>query len=298
MKPHKSLKQSRYVLNKAQNLLLLAGSICLISGTAYAQDSGYKVGEKPTTAQTGAAPATADKPATGDKQPVAETKRLARIDYVSGNVTWRADDNAAWAKAKSNVSLREGAQIWATDGGRAEIRFDDGSLLRIGNGAVVTLQTLFGDAQGEFTQIKMAAGVATLRPKQERSVYQVDTPSHTVKMSGPARVRIGVGDEVEIGVRLGQATVEGKQGKTVVHAGNYLAVHDGSAPYDIHILPAEDSWERWNDERDHILDKGYPVYPVTRPVYAPAPSVWFNLAFPIGPVYPHYWFGRGAYWHR
>ena len=58
-------------------------------------------------------------------------------------------------------------------GGRAEIRFNDGSLLRLGNDAVVTLQTVYGDADGEFTQIKLVSGLISLRPKLERSVYQI-----------------------------------------------------------------------------------------------------------------------------
>jgi hypothetical protein len=292
------MKRRWDISDPGSKLLFLVGILCLVSGPSLAQnggatsDQGYKVGEKSQPAQA------TDKPATGDKQAAVETKRLARFDYVSGNVTWRADDGATWQKAKSNQPLHEGTQVWVTDGGRAEIRFDDGSLLRLGNGAVVTLQTVYGDTEGEFTQIKMVSGVLTLRPKQERAVFQVDTPFNTVKTSGPARVRIGVSDQVEVGVRLGKATIEGKPGKTVVHAGSYLVMRDAQAAYDMHNLPAEDSWERWNDERDHQLDPGYPLYRASYPVYVPGPSVWFGLDFPIGPVYHHGWWGRGVHWRR
>lgn len=83
-------------------------------------------------------------------------------------MTWRADDNASWSKATVNLPVRDGTQLWASDGGRAEIRFDDGSLLRLGNDAIVTVQSLYRDDQGAFTQIRMIAGVVMLLPKKEK----------------------------------------------------------------------------------------------------------------------------------
>jgi len=280
-----------------RNLLILAGSVCLIGGAAQAQDSGaakdqgYKVGEnKQANVVDDQLPLPqADKAASTGQ-------RFMRFDYVSGNVTWRAAENGAWSKATVNVSLHEGSQIWAADGGRAEIRFNDGSLLRLGNNAVITLQTVFSDAQGEFTQIKMVSGLATMRLRREHSLYQVDAGGVSVKATGPAEVRIGMTKETEVGVRMGQATIEGKPGKTVLHAGNYVAVGSTDAPYSFTKLPAEDSWDRWNDERDRKIDpQSYP-YPRAYPAYGPAPAFFFGLNVPIGPVY-HPYFGRGL-WHR
>ena len=104
------------------------------------------------------------------------------------------------AKPQTKLALREGAQIWAEEGGRAEIRFDDGSLFRLGKDAVVTLQTFYSDDKGEFTRIKLNSGLVMLVPKVEYSVYQVDTPFNSIKANGPGRVRIGVGNAVEVGV--------------------------------------------------------------------------------------------------
>src|SRR5690348_13272094 len=42
--------------------------------------------------------------------------RLARFSMVSGNVTWRRDDDAEWSLATMNLPVREGAQIWVTEG--------------------------------------------------------------------------------------------------------------------------------------------------------------------------------------
>jgi hypothetical protein len=277
---------------------MLMGACVVIAGAQ--EDSplpgrSYHVGERRQTALQ-------DTHSADTGQPL----RLARFDYVSGNVTWRSDASAPWSKASVNRSLRQGAQAWVTNGGRAEIRFDDGSLLRLGDGAVVTLQTLYSDSQGNFTGIKMASGLATLRLRREHAIYQMNTPFVTIDSDGPSRVRVGVGDTVEVGVRLGSAVVEGARGKTTLHAGDYLDLRDANADYAIRSLPREDSWERWNDERDREIDAS--AHPVHKSSYAPPPFVWFSLNLPFifsshsSNGYGHwggYWGGhwdRG--WHR
>jgi hypothetical protein len=272
-------------------LVLLLASVCLVPGSsAWAQDNGtpqkgtYQTGENPPAAS-------ANNPSADNKQPASEPARTARFDYVSGNVTWRPDDNATWTKAAVNKPLRPGAQIWVTEGGRAEIRFDDGSLLRIGNGTVATLQTLYSDDQGKFTQINMTSGLITLRLRQQQSIYQVDTPINSIKAAGPARVRVGVGATTEIGVRVGRATIEGKQGKITVNAGGYLVLQDASTPYKVQSLPGEDSWELWNDERDRILwESEHHVH--VYPPYGPTSSFGLFLGIPLGSPHGHWG------WHR
>ena len=179
--------------------------------------------------------------------------RLARFSYVKGNVTWRTSDGAAWSPASVNLPIRQGAQVWVTDGGRAEVQFDDGSLLRLGSGAVVTLQTLFSDADGEFTELQMSEGLTTLELRASKSIYQVNTPLVSIKSEGPSKVRIGVDSDVEVAVQRGRAAVEGSGHKTVLEAGGYLDIPDADAAFSAGRLPDADSWDRWNDGRDRQL---------------------------------------------
>lgn len=275
------MSSARGSLALVGSLLLLAGVSLSVGSPARAQDSdSYRIGEHEATV-----PSRAD---TGNGQP-SSAPRLARFDYVSGNITWRLDDRASWTKAAGNQSLRQGAQIWVSEGGRAEIRFDDGSLLRLGNGAVVTLQTLYRDDQGDFTLIKISSGLATLRLRREHSIYQVDTPVVSVKADGPARVRVGVADRVEVGVRLGHAVIDGKQGKITLDSGDFLALRDAETPYTRRTLPSEDSWECWNDERDRLLVAA--VHPVHRPGYGPSTFVHIFLDVPLGSHDRRHW------WH-
>ena len=176
--------------------------------------------------------------------------RLARFSYISGNVTWRASETDAWSTATINLPVREGTEIWVTDAGRAEVQFDDGSLLRLGNGAVATLQTLFSDADGEFTEIKVSEGLSSLVLKHQKSIFQIDTPFAAIKSTGPAKVRVGVDNTVEVAVRAGTASIQGMGGDSALDAGDYVELSSANSSYSIDRVPALDSWDRWNDSRD------------------------------------------------
>ena len=214
-----------------------------LQGTPWA--ASYQVGEQGGADDGGAQPAES---ATANQGPV----RLARFSYVRGNVTWRSSASEDWSAASVNLPLRQGAQVWVS-GGRAEIQFDDGSLLRLGNGAIVTLQTLYSDTDGEFTELQMNQGLAALRLRHADSIFQVDTPFASVKSVGPSKVRIGVNDDVEVAVRDGSAAVEGHDRKTTLQAGDYVDLTDPAADYQISPLPDPDSWDTWNDDRDRQL---------------------------------------------
>ena len=133
------------------------------------------------------------------------------------------------------------------------MQFDDGSVLRLGNGAVVVLKVLFSDDKGEFTEVALTDGLATLHSRHSDAVYQVDTPMASVKFSGDTQVRFGVDGGSEIAVQTGTAAVEGSAGKTTVAAGNYLYLRDATAPYTTHHIPDSDSWDQWNSDRNKLL---------------------------------------------
>ncbi len=231
-------------------LALFLACVCLILGPpARAQD------EEDTNLPS---PARAENDVTsriGDQAQQDGPVRMARFSYVQGDVTWRVDSHSEWSAATRNLPLRQGAELWVSEGGRAEIQFDDGSRLRLGSGALVTLQTLYSDAEGEFTEITLKDGPIALRLKHDRSIYQVNTPLVSVKAVGPAKIRIGAGDGVEVAVQEGRATVEGNQGKVDLRRGDYLDLRDENSAYEPRDLPRPDRFDEWNEELDRRLEE-------------------------------------------
>lgn len=180
--------------------------------------------------------------------------RLARFANVTGDVTWRDSTEGSWSAASRNMPLRQGAQIWVSDGGRAEVQFDDGSRVRLDSNTLITLQTLYSDADGEFTEITLNDGRAYLRLTNKYSVYQVNTPQASLKAAGPAQIGVGGGKDAEFGVRSGAAAVEGKLGRADLQAGDFLYVTDANTTYNVKELPSPNSWEAWNLRQDEMLD--------------------------------------------
>ena len=239
-------RRIRAAVTTAAIAALSCGMSLTPSQPALAQSGGYQVGETGTT-----------DPATVSANATAGPVRMARFSFIQGCVTWRADASVDWATAPANLPLRQGAQVWVANGGRAEIQFDDGSYLRLGGGAIATLQSLYSDDQGEFTQIKLSNGLSMMTVKHSHSVYQIDTPLLSMKTTGPSRVRVGVAEGSEVGVVEGGATVEAPQGTETLAASDYLNLASASAPMRVRALPNADSWELWNEQRDAQINGTY-----------------------------------------
>ena len=239
--------------------LMLSSSLMVmpvvLSGaqTDYGASSGYHINQSSPNAATqdsvNQTPNSSAPTSSVNSGPV----RLARFSYVDGNIVWRSQSGGDWTPATINMPIRQGAQIWVTDGGHAEIQFDDGSLLRLGSGALATLTTLYSDSQGEFTEITMQNGLATVVTRHKHSIYQIDTPIVSIKANNAAQIRVGVGNGVELSVQQGAAVVDGNQGESNLQTGDYLYLRNSDSPYNLSPAPPEDSWDRWNDQRNNQI---------------------------------------------
>jgi hypothetical protein len=208
--------------------------ICSLAALSAAQ-SAYRIGEDGASANAG---------------PV----RMARFDYMKGGVEWRPNEGQQWSPASRNLPIRQGAQIYAPDAARSEVQFDDGSDMRLGAGAVATLVTLYSDNQGEFTEVKLTNGLATFHLTNKNSLYQIDTPTGSIKSYGPADIRVGDTSGVEIACRAGTATYNCGCGQTeTLQKGQYLNETSTQAQPVVGSLPAPDQWDNFNESRDQVV---------------------------------------------
>ncbi len=189
--------------------------------------------------------------------------RLARISFVEGNVSFRPTSQIDWSYAAINQPIRQGAQIWASGGGRAEIQFDDGSVLRLGNGAVVTLQTMSSDSNGEYTDVQVNDGTVTMESRNSASVYQIDGPYASLRTDGQSVVRIDANNRQRIVDLRGTVQVQDQSQQSTLQSGDAIDIGNTNDPLNIYRAPGQDSWDRFNRYRD-----GY-VYPTHRDPYLP-----------------------------
>ena len=203
------------------------------------------------TAQAPNAGAPAATPPETDPGPV----RLARFTFVSvgenGSVTWRGGSDGDWADAAINQPLRQGAEISTSDHSRAEIQFDDGSRVGMMADTVLTLQTLYSDSKGEFTEIVLNSGKITAHLTTDSSVYQIDTKFASAKAAGPGRFLARSSDTgVAIQVRNGSAVVEGTADKQTLTTGQFVKIQDDKTLFTIQNLSPTYTWGAWDEERD------------------------------------------------
>lgn len=246
-----------------------------LSGTQSA--SGYRITQASSnTGDTG-----------GNSGPV----RMARLAYVQGNVSWRTDEASSWSNAAINLPLRQGAEISVSSGSKAEVQFDDGARMRLGNGTVATLQTMYSDDKGEFTEIKLNNGLTSFTLISKLSQYQIDTPTTSIKATGPAYLRVGVGSGTEVVCRRGTATVEGSQGTSAMRMGDYVNVPNATDPVQVSSAPAEDTWDQFCNNRDDSYAQQSPYVPSNVAIMSG------NLAnygdWQPDPHYGHVWHPRG-----
>jgi hypothetical protein len=187
--------------------------------------------------------------------------RIARVSFLNGDVTWRTDSSSDWSDATVNLPIREGAQISVPNDGRAEVQFDDGSLLRIAAGSVVTLQSLYSDSQGEFTELALQSGTATMHLMNQYGVFQIDTPDGSVKASGPARIRVDDTEDLKVGVQEGKATVTNSSGENTLHVGDFGELASAGASAKVMDLPEQDAWDQFCDSRDQLVAQSDPDLP-------------------------------------
>lgn len=185
--------------------------------------------------------------------------RMARFSFVKGTVKMRPTNSVDWSQAYVNQPIRQGVQIYVPNNSRVEIQFDDGSVVRLGGGAFITIQTLYSDQQGEFTEVKLNDGVSNWDLKNKYSVYQIDAACCSVKAAGPAKFRMGARKDCEVATRSGNCTVENRNGHTELPPGKYVKVNSIDEPMQMLPAPPDDDWERWSDDRDRVYDNGDPI---------------------------------------
>ena len=124
--------------------------------------------------------------------------RMARFAVVSGAVDWRPAPTVGWSAATINLPVRQGCEVLVPDGCRAELQFDDGSRCQLGSGALLTLQTLYSDPRGEFTELSLRQGECGLRTLNRFDTYQVDTPVVSCKVEGPEECTVDAADPTQV----------------------------------------------------------------------------------------------------
>jgi hypothetical protein len=251
-------------------LLLLAGAVVLAAG-----------GLRPARAQ----------------DPEDQTRGVARISLMNGEVSVKRGDASEWVAGVINAPLLSADRISTAPNSRAEVQFDSANLMRLGGNAAVNLATI---EYGRY-QIELAHGTMTyviLRPSSVNA--EVDTPSVSVKPSNQGIYRVAVNDanETQVIVRAGEVEVFTPRGSQWVSTGQMLMARGSTSDPEFQIVsaPGMDDWDRWNQSRDQAMMRSPSTQYVPQGVYGAEDldsyGTWNNVA-PYGNVWTPTGMGPG-----
>jgi hypothetical protein len=226
-------------------------------------------------------------------QPADPPSRVARLNYLDGQVSFRPGSVEDWAAAALNYPLTGGDHLWTDPGARAELHVGS-TAIRMG--AETALEFL--NLDDRVVQLSLTGGtlhvhIRSLRPDE---TFEVDTPNASVSLR-PGDYRIGVdGDGAAswVTANAGQADIAGGGTSFPVYP-RQMARISGTDTLSQEITPVAppDEFDRWCRERERREESMVSERYVPRDMIGyedlDANGVWRNL-----PPYGWVWTPTGT----
>ena len=184
-----------------------------------------------------------------------ETKGVARISLIHGDVSTQRGDSGAWSAAALNAPLLAGDRVSTGDKARTELQLDYANMLRLAEHSQANINTLTHSQ----IQIQLGRGMANYSVfKNSDADAEIDTPNvaiRTDRRESSFRILVTADDHTEVLVRRGEVDVTTPQGGTHVTQGQFITIQGAGdqTQYKIGEAPARDDWDQWNTDRDNVI---------------------------------------------
>ena len=188
--------------------------------------------------------------------------RVARLNYINGNVSMEPAGVNDWAPAERNRPFSTGDYLYTDQGAQAELHLDN-AVMRMAP------QTSFGflNLDNQTAQIKLSEGEMYFRVRNfgQNQVFEVDTPNAALTFLQNGIYIVSVdpnGNTSYLTVREGQAQVTGGgQAFTVDQGSSVNLSGTDQLGYDVEAAPQPDDFENWAAQRDqheaHVRSSRY-----------------------------------------
>lgn len=177
--------------------------------------------------------------------------RVARLGYISGEVSLSPAGEEDWNRASLNRPLGPGDRLWADANGRAEIQVG-GAMLRLNGATAVSVLNLDDD----ITQLQLTEGSLNVRVRrlEQGQAVEVDTPNLAFTLRQPGAYRIDVdpdGNATTVRMREGEGEVTGESASYVIEAPQVQRFSGDAARDEGYAsAPPPDDFDRWVGDRD------------------------------------------------
>jgi len=199
--------------------------------------------------------------------------RIVRLSFVEGTVSIQRPDIADWAQAPINTPLQEGFKLSTAEGSFAEVEFENGSTIRLGQLSLLEFSQLALASDGsKINRFTLDRGYATFHAIPEgEDVYEVRTLTATLTPHGKVIFRIDIdpsGERVED--FHGSLEVASSLGAWTLAKNSSLELRPGTdQPSQISEGITQDDWDRWVQERESRAEVAH---------NGPSPRAYINNA--------------------
>ncbi len=205
----------------------------------------------------------------------AESKvRIVRLSEVQGDVQMDRNTGGGFEKAFLNLPVIEGAKLKTGDDGRAELEFEDGSVLRIVPNSELDFTRLgLGDDGQKLSTVELVQGTAysNVAPKKGDH-FTLNFGRETVSLTESAHFRASLTkSEATVAVFQGDVQVTGPSGQVEIgkkHSATFDLANNGS--YTLAKNYDEDPYDKWDQKQNDYRSR----YPSSSPSGVSSPYAY------------------------
>jgi len=181
--------------------------------------------------------------------------RVARLQYMTGQVSVQPEGTGDWVQGASNRPLTNADNVWADKESRAELSLGTG-LMRINSETSLTLTNIGNDA----VQVSLHQGTLNVhvRRLEGGEVWEIDTPNLAFTLAKSGEYRFDVdpnNDRTVVTVWKGEGDATGQGPAVVIHSGEQDEFSGGtSLAHETRNAPRPDGFDDWCRVRDQRED--------------------------------------------
>ena len=216
--------------------------------------------------------------------------RIARMGYLSGNVSYSPAGVNDWLRASINRPLTTGDRIWVDSRARAEIQIG-GAMVRMNADTSVSILNL----DDRIAQLRLSQGTLNVRVRRlaRNQVFEVNTPNLAFTLLQPGEYRITVdpnGYATDIFVRRGQGEAYGDGAAYIIDSRQgYSFTGTGLRDYEYISAPRFDDFDRWSSDRDRRYENSSSARYVSQDVVG-YEDLDANGSWRVDATYGNVWF--------
>jgi hypothetical protein len=185
--------------------------------------------------------------------------RIVRLSFVEGDVTVARPDVQGWAQAPVNTPLQESFKLSTGENSFAEVQFENGGTIRLGQLAMLDFAQLALTAGGgKINHVQLEQGYATFQARLDNGEdsYEVVTPGGTLTARDNTLFRVDLDRGVErVEVFKGTVDVASNIGTWALEKNSVLELRPGaSEPATLTEGITKDDWDHWVEDRENRVE--------------------------------------------